>query len=98
MTCQGANQGTWYEIGTWYDETIEEPVRAVVKLLRNNGFNTICSCGHTGVVEMEWYQDYEITKLWDLLSNRGYKDFAIEGHWETWPVYRRTLIVTLGSK
>ena len=29
----------------WYDK-IEEEIRPLVKLLRNNGFNTTCSCGH----------------------------------------------------
>ena len=84
--------------GTWYEETIEEPVREVVRLLRNNGFNTIVSCGHIGTVEMEWYKDYEISKLWNLLSQHGYKHFVIDGHWETFPYYRRTLTVTFDSK
>lgn len=35
----------------WYDEHIEEPIRQMVKLLRDNGFNTTCSCGHKMYVE-----------------------------------------------
>ncbi len=30
----------------WYEENIEEPIRPLVHLLRENGFNTECSCGH----------------------------------------------------
>ena len=30
----------------WYDENIEEGIRYIVKLLRDNGFNTTCSCEH----------------------------------------------------
>jgi hypothetical protein len=29
----------------WYDR-IEEPLRELVRLLRNEGFNTTCSCDH----------------------------------------------------
>lgn len=98
MVDQGVSHGTWYEIGIWYDETIEEPVREVVKLLRNNGFNTIVSCGHTRTVEMEWYKDHEISVLWNLLWRHGYGHIIIDGHWETYPYHRRTLTLTLGSK
>jgi hypothetical protein len=34
-----------------YEEHIEEPIRGVVKTLRDNGFNTTCSCGHEMYVE-----------------------------------------------
>lgn len=35
----------------WYTEFIEEPVREIVKHLRNNGINTIQSCGHNMTIE-----------------------------------------------
>jgi hypothetical protein len=34
----------------WYDN-IEEPVRDLVKYLRNEGINTTCSCGHDMYIE-----------------------------------------------
>lgn len=30
----------------WYEENIEEGVRELVSVLRNNGINTECSCDH----------------------------------------------------
>jgi len=35
----------------WYKEYIEEDIRPLVKLLRENGFNTECSCGHDMYVQ-----------------------------------------------
>lgn len=100
MAGQGASRETWYEIGTWY-ECIEEPVREIVKLLRNNGFNTFSSCGHARIVEMEWYKDHDVTRLRDLLFEHGYRHFVIDAHWDTFPStypIRRILTLTLGSK
>ena len=54
---------------TWYEEFIEEPIRDVVKLLRDNGFNTTCSCGHTMDVTGEFMPDYDIKRMHDLLYN-----------------------------
>ena len=59
----------------WYYEFIEEPVRDLVFLLRNNGFNTFCSCGHDMTVEMEIYSSWAIDSLIDLLLENGYKKF-----------------------
>lgn len=67
----------------WYEENIEEPLRDLVKLLRDNGFNTTCSCGHLPYpfLTMEWYQDSEITKLYNLLVENKYKNFSIKALW-----------------
>lgn len=67
----------------WYEEYIEEPVRDVVKLLRNNGFNTECSCGHEMYVQCQYVIDYEIKRLYDLVWNYLYNkkvpiDFTID--------------------
>ena len=67
----------------WYDEKIEEPLRDIVKLLRNNGFNTECSCGHEMYVQCQFILDYEFNRLHKLLYNylheKGEKiDFEIE--------------------
>ncbi|MGD0571702.1 MAG: hypothetical protein ABSB11_01625 [Sedimentisphaerales bacterium] len=64
----------------WYSQ-IEEPVRELVRLLRNNGFNTFCSCGHNKphpCVDMEWYGfEEEARKVYCLLLENGYNNFEI---------------------
>ena len=66
-------------------ETIEEPLRNLIQLLRANGFNTFASCGHLPRphVQMEWYEDDEVTKLYNLLVENGYHDFVIKAFWDT---------------
>ena len=61
----------------WYKEHIEEPVRSLVKLLRNNGFNTECSCGHEMYVQCQYILDGDIMRLHNLLFNNGYRDYEI---------------------
>lgn len=50
----------------WYD-IIEEPVRELVRMLRDNGINTTCSCGHTMEIQAELSPDGEIERLHRLL-------------------------------
>lgn len=38
---------------SWYLNNIEEPVRDIVKALRNNGINTECSCGHEMTIQCQ---------------------------------------------
>ncbi len=65
----------------WYAQ-IEEPVRGLVRLLRNNGFNTVCSCGHERYVQMEWYGfEEEVRRLYDLLCENGYGNFELHCVW-----------------
>lgn len=72
----------------WYDIYIEEPIRDIVKLLRNNGINTTSSCGHKMTVECEYYiGNDEVFRIYHLLYNHGYRNFnltavieVIEGH------------------
>lgn len=66
----------------WYD-CIEEPLKELVYTLRNNGFNTICSCGHfpKPFIQLAWYEDSDITRLWNLLTEKGYINWAISGYW-----------------
>lgn len=66
--------------GNWYEIAIEKPVRPLVKLLRDNGFNTECSCGHEMYVQCEYMLDGEIKRLHDLLFNNGYRDYTIDVH------------------
>lgn len=51
----------------WYKEVIEEPVRDVVKMLRDNGVNTECSCGHKMYVQCQFIPDGEIKRIYDLV-------------------------------
>ncbi|KKK61497.1 hypothetical protein LCGC14_3013760, partial [marine sediment metagenome] len=56
---------------------IEKPVRELVRLLRDNGFNTVCSCGHKKYIQMEWYAHEDIQRLYSLLWDNGYKNFEL---------------------
>lgn len=51
----------------WYDENAEEGVRALVRALRNEGFNTECSCHHEMFVQMAYSIDGEVKRLHDLV-------------------------------
>lgn len=60
----------------WYEREIEEPIRPLVKLLRDNGFNTVFSCGHEMYCESEYYGQ-DLSRLSELLSENGYRQFEI---------------------
>ena len=62
----------------WYENYIETPIRPAVKLLRDNGFNTICSCGHEMTIQCEYHADGEIARLHELLYNAGHREYAID--------------------
>lgn len=75
-------------------DVVEEPLKELVQLLRDNGFNTNCSCGHLPdpYIQMEWYSDDEITKLYNLLVENNYKNFFIKAEWNTtFGINHRTL-------
>lgn len=63
---------------SWYESKIEEPVRDIVRLLRDNGFNTECSCGHEMYIQVQHSLDGELQRLhhlvWTYLSERRYKE------------------------
>jgi hypothetical protein len=67
----------------WY-ERIEQPLKEIIHILRNNGFNTTCSCGHypNPYIQMEWYDGAEDFRLWSLLHEKGYKNWQIKIHWD----------------
>ena len=81
-------------MGDWYDR-IEEPIRDLVRILRNNGFNTTCSCGHLPrpYIQMDWRNDHEIKHLYSILVENGYKNFEIRAHWLCNDLNRRFLEV-----
>lgn len=61
----------------WYEENIEEGVRDLVKLLRNNGFNTECSCHHDMYIQCQFMLDGELMNLHNLLCNNGYENYEV---------------------
>ncbi|KKM59989.1 hypothetical protein LCGC14_1546480 [marine sediment metagenome] len=61
----------------WYKDQIEPEVIDVVRLLRDNGFNTISSCGHKHWVETEWIVEGGLKILHDLLFNAGHRNYSI---------------------
>ena len=60
------------EYPEWYNR-IEEPVRDLVYHLRNNGVNTLSSCGHTMEIQAEWHPMYSLYHLHSLLFNYFYE-------------------------
>jgi hypothetical protein len=60
----------------WYSK-IEEDIRPYVKFLRDNGFNTTCSCGHKMYVDVDFICEDQIKQLYQLLCNTGYDNFNI---------------------
>jgi len=65
-------------MNNWYNDNIEEPIRDLVKLLRNNGFNTECSCGHKMYVQCQYILSDEVQRLHNLLYENGYRNYEID--------------------
>lgn len=61
----------------WYN-TIEPGIREVVRLLRDNGINTTCSCEHEMIVQFDvvWMED--VDRAYNALVNNGHHGFRIE--------------------
>lgn len=53
----------------WYSENIEEPLRELIKYLRNNGVNTECSCGHDLYIQCQYIPDGNIKEIQNLIYN-----------------------------
>jgi len=58
-----------YENGDWYDQFIEHPLRDLVRVLRKNGINTECSCGHEMYIQCQHIPDGELMDLHELIWN-----------------------------
>ncbi len=52
----------------WYEQ-IEEPIRPLVKLLRDNGINTTSSCGHKMYVQADLMLDGQLEVIHKTLFN-----------------------------
>lgn len=67
----------------WYNENIEPEIRAVVKLLRDNGINTECSCGHEMYVQFQIFPHNDTMSNVDyILYDAGYRDYKINSEIE----------------
>lgn len=64
-------------IMNWYEQ-IEEGIRDVVKILRDNGFNTTCSCHHDMEVMVNMFHDGEMMRLHNTLYNSGFANYALQ--------------------
>lgn len=54
----------------WYERYIEEPVRELVRTLRNNGINTESSCGHDMNIQCQFVPDkQEIGVIYNMVYN-----------------------------
>jgi len=62
----------------WYEDAIEVGIRDAVRLLRDNGFNTTCSCHHEMDIEGDLNNDGELNRLHVLLANAGYQHYEIK--------------------
>ena len=75
---------------TWYETHIDAGVRELVRLLRDNGWNTSSCCdgSYDGLIIIECYDEQGgealgkgktlTSMLHHLLWDNGYKDFTIE--------------------
>jgi len=65
-------------MNTWYKDRIEEPVRDIVRILRNNGINTECSCGHEKYIQCQYIPEVDVQDihmlLWNYLHSLGDND------------------------
>ena len=52
----------------WYDQ-IEEPIRPLVRKLRDNGINTISSCGHDMSIQTDLIPDASLKVIHDTVYN-----------------------------
>lgn len=66
------------DLENWYEKYIEPEIRDVVRLLRNNGVNTECSCGHQMWVQFQVISIDDVDRVDKLLTNSGYRNFSIE--------------------
>jgi hypothetical protein len=70
----------------WYERSIEEPLREVVRRLRNEGINTTCSCAHASPMYIECHTTPGAEDLltihktvWNYLHGAGKRvDFEVE--------------------
>jgi len=58
-----------YEDGKdWYGTYIEDPLKDLMWVLRNNGINTECSCGHEMYIQCEYVLDGQLMDIHGLMN------------------------------
>jgi hypothetical protein len=62
----------------WYEENIEEGVRFPVRLLRDNGVNTECSCEHDKTIQCQYINDGHIQHIDSTLFDAGFRNYDIK--------------------
>jgi hypothetical protein len=78
MKKQAKKQDEVPAVKSWYDN-IEPEIRPLVKLLRDNGYNTFCSCGHEMYVDVDLGNNLsEAEDLAVFLVENGYNDFRMD--------------------
>jgi len=50
-------------MGTEFYDNIEEPIRELVRTLRDNGINTVCSCGHKMYIQADLIPDAQLQTI-----------------------------------
>ncbi len=59
----------------WYKENIEDPLKGIIRYLRNNGVNTESSCGHEMDIQCQYILNGSIKDIhnlvWHYLYSRG---------------------------
>lgn len=53
----------------WYKENIEDPLKGIIRYLRNNGVNTESSCGHDMDIQCQYFLNGSIKDIHDLIWN-----------------------------
>jgi len=54
----------------WHEENVEEGVRDIVRLLRDNGINTISSCHHDMTIQCDYVPQGTLQDIHNLIYNR----------------------------
>lgn len=69
-------KNTMQDIKEWYNTKIESEVRDLVYILRNQGFNTTCSCGHGKYIECDYIPDHDYFVIYTLVYNYLYEKYG----------------------
>lgn len=66
-------------MSNWYEDSIDPPMRTLVRDLRDNGFNTVWSCGHLPrpYVAFDSYRENEEELLNTFLEEGGYQNYIV---------------------
>lgn len=63
---------------TFYDK-IESSIRPIVKALRDNGINTLCSCGHGMWIQCETYDaTEELITVNTIITSLGITEYIVK--------------------